>query len=176
MGQRQVLDTARRSRAMGNLPTLDNSVRWPEGTPLRKIKVKKGEFLKPSCVEKNKQKAPGVRLSPLWGFSCHSCLRYAGSKCGIMLLVPFGSSHKNQIYVLCKEHGGTSHDLVFEMYRRIYPEKNGFVGMIGFVENADKTCELKSGTFNYGGQVNCPNLVKAYTRNYGSGRFKILSG
>merc|ERR1712039_133075 len=150
-------------------------LKFPVGTPLRNINAKVAEFLLPDKIAANEQNVPRVQMSPQWGFSCHSCTRCAGSKCGIMLCVPHTSSHKNLIYVLCNEHGGTSHKEVFEKYQRIYPDKDGYVGVIGFVEKADKTCELKSGTFNYNKYLNCPNLVKAYTRNYGSERFTVLS-
>ena len=157
------------------MPTLSNSLRFPPGTPLRNINAKKGEFFSSRAAAANRQKDPMVRISSQWGFSCHSCTRCTGSKCGIMLVVPHTSSHKNQIYVVCQQHGGTSHDLVFEKYQRMYPDKDGFAGVMGFIEHADKTCELKSGTFNYGSRVNCPDLVKGYRSNYGSGQFTVLS-
>jgi len=156
-------------------PTPSKSLRFPVGTPLRNINAKRGEFFSPSLVEANRRKDPTVQISPTWGFSGHSCTKCPGSKAGIMLIVPHTSSHKNQIYVVCAEHGGTSHDLVFEKYQRIYPDKDGFIGVMGFVEEADGTCTLKSGTFNYNGRINCPDLVNGYKKNYGSQRFTVLA-
>jgi hypothetical protein len=69
---------------------------------------------------------------------------------------------------------GSDHVKVFNEYKDHNGEKDGFIGVLGFTEDAGRL-NLKSGTFNFNKVLEWPAFEEQYCRNYGSRNF-VLHG